>query len=120
MTHGFDVVSIRANNESTIVVWVVLRPQTWRPVVFAASRKCRSVELPDLLPILRSKGDVDGAGTAAERTEPEVAFSLSAHHCPTLALHRDSDVEGLERLDKKFLRPRKVRDVEPNVIKNHK
>ena len=49
MTDCFDVVPIWPNDESPVVVRVVLRAQAWRTVVFASSRKRRRVELPDLL-----------------------------------------------------------------------
>ena len=36
MAHGFDIVAIRTNDKGAVVVRMVLRPQTRRPVVAAA------------------------------------------------------------------------------------
>ena len=52
MADSFDVVPVRADDESRIVVLVVLRPQTGRTIVFAASLQSRTIESFHLLATL--------------------------------------------------------------------
>jgi hypothetical protein len=41
VAHGFDIVTIRTNDEGAIVVGVILGPQTGRSVVLAAGSDAR-------------------------------------------------------------------------------
>jgi len=52
VANHFDVVPVRTNDESCIVVRVVMRTQTRRPVVLTAGRQSRAMESLDLLAIL--------------------------------------------------------------------
>ena len=52
VANHFDVVSVRTNNESRIVVRVVVRAKTRRTIVFATRLHCRAIESFDLLAIL--------------------------------------------------------------------
>ena len=52
VANHFDVVSVRTNDESCIVVRVVVREQTRRTVVFATRLQSRAIESFDLLAIL--------------------------------------------------------------------
>ena len=52
VANHFDVVPVRADDESCIVVRVVLRAQTRRTVVFATRLQRRAIEGVDLLAIL--------------------------------------------------------------------
>jgi hypothetical protein len=52
VTDHFDVVSVRTNDESCIVVRVVVRVQTRRTIVFATRLQSRAIESFDLLAIL--------------------------------------------------------------------
>ena len=58
MTDGFDVVAVGADDERGVVVGVILRAQTRRAIVLAASRKCREMEGVDLLATLRRERQV--------------------------------------------------------------
>lgn len=58
MANHFDIVSVRANHESRIVVSVVLRAQTRRTVVFATRAQRGPIESVDLLAILGRKRQV--------------------------------------------------------------
>src|SRR5437899_5187703 len=52
VANHFDVVPVRTNDESCIVVRVVLRAQTRRTIVFATRLQSRAIESFDLLAIL--------------------------------------------------------------------
>ena len=52
VANRFDVVPVRTNDESGIVVDVVLRAQTRRTIVFATRLQSRAIESVDLLAIL--------------------------------------------------------------------
>src|SRR5204863_9901186 len=54
----FDVVPVRTNDESCIVVRVVVRAQTRRTIVFATRLKSRAIESFDLLAILGGERQV--------------------------------------------------------------
>jgi hypothetical protein len=59
MANRFDVVPIWTNDESCVVVRVVLRTQTRRAIVFAARLKSRTVEIFNLPTILGREGQVE-------------------------------------------------------------
>jgi len=52
VANHFDVVPVRTNDESCVVVRVVVRAQTRRTIVLAAGLQGRSIESFDLLAIL--------------------------------------------------------------------
>ena len=52
VANRFDVVPVRADDESCIVVCVVVRAQTRRTIVFTARLQSRAIEIFDLLAIL--------------------------------------------------------------------
>ena len=52
VANHFDVVPVRTNDESCIVVRVVVRAQTRRTIVFATRLHSRAIESFDLLAIL--------------------------------------------------------------------
>ena len=52
VANRFDVVPVRTNDESCIVVRVVVRAQTRRTIVFATRLQSRAIESFDLLAIL--------------------------------------------------------------------
>ena len=52
VTNHFDVVPVRTNDESCIVVGVILRAHTRRTIVFATRFQSRAIESVDLLAIL--------------------------------------------------------------------
>ena len=58
MANHFDVVPVRANDESGIVVRVVVRAQTGRTIVVATRLQSRAIKRVDLLAILSHEGDV--------------------------------------------------------------
>jgi hypothetical protein len=48
VTNRFDIVPVRTNDESGIVVRVVARAEPWRTVVFGTRLKRRAIESVDL------------------------------------------------------------------------
>ena len=52
MTNRLDVMPVRTNDESCIVIRVVVRAQTRRTIVFATRLQSRTIESFDLLAIL--------------------------------------------------------------------
>jgi len=52
VANHFDVVPVRTNDESRIVVRVVARAQTRRTIIFATRLQSRAIESVDLLAIL--------------------------------------------------------------------
>lgn len=52
VANHFDIVPVGANDESCIVVRVVVRAQTGRTVVFATGLQSRAIESFDLLAIV--------------------------------------------------------------------
>ena len=52
VANHFDVVPVRTNDESCVVVRVVVRAQTRRTIVFATRLHSRAIESFDLLAIL--------------------------------------------------------------------
>ena len=52
VANHFDVVPVRTNDESRIVVRVIFRAQTRRTIVFATRLHSRTIESFDLLAIL--------------------------------------------------------------------
>ena len=62
VAHHFDVVPVRTNDESCIVVRVVARAQARRTIVFATRLQSRAIESFDLLAILGCERQVKMAG----------------------------------------------------------
>src|SRR5579862_6083194 len=58
VANHFDVVPVRTNDKSRIVVLVVVGPQTGRPIVLTPSLQRRAVESFDLMAILGGEGQV--------------------------------------------------------------
>ena len=62
MANGFDVVPVRASDESRVVIRVVVRAQTRRAVVCATGLQGRALEVLDLLPVLGCECQVKRRG----------------------------------------------------------
>ena len=58
VANHFDVVPIRTNDESCIVIRVVVRAQTRRTIVYATRLQRRAIESLDLLAILGGERQV--------------------------------------------------------------
>lgn len=59
VANDFDVVPVRTNDESCIVVRVVVRAQTRGTIVFATRLESRAIESFDLLAILGCERQVE-------------------------------------------------------------
>ena len=58
VANRFDVVPVRTDHKSCIVVRVIARPQTGRTIVFATCLQSRMIERVDLLAILGDERQV--------------------------------------------------------------
>jgi len=58
MANHLDIVPVRSNDKSRIVVRVILRAQTRRTIVLATRRESRAIKSLDLLAILGRKRQV--------------------------------------------------------------
>jgi hypothetical protein len=89
VAHGLNVVSVVIENESGIVVQMVVRAKPRGPVILAARRERRSVELIDGWPIFRYEGDVHWLFQLSFATNPEIQLRDRPHFiliAPTCAL----------------------------------
>src|SRR5438093_12882213 len=80
VANHFDVVPVRTNDESCIVVRVVFRAQTRRTIVFATRLQSRAIESFDLLAILGRERQVRCAGFSSVwyRHNEALPFGLSS------------------------------------------
>src|SRR5262249_13170584 len=97
MTHGFDVVTVRIEHERAVVVGVIVRTQSRRPVVLAAGREGGLVERVDLRARLGAKRHVDMRYAAKGLAHPEVGLGWYAETRGILELHDDRIAERRER-----------------------
>ena len=74
MTDGLNVVSVRITNESTVVVWMIVRARTWLAVVFAASGYSRCMERINLGAAGNAKRYVNWRDIGAATSDPKVRF----------------------------------------------
>ena len=86
VANHFDVVPVRTNDESCVVVRVVVRAQTRRTIVFATRLQSRAIESFDLLAILGRERQVrwrdeDGDGGDGGRWGQS---SLVTHIVPSI------------------------------------
>jgi hypothetical protein len=120
MADSLNVVPVWANNESTVVVRVVVLSNARRSVVRSACSERCLMELANLFPVVRCKGNVDRPRTTAIRTKPELRPSVSSHHGPSITLAGDANAKGLKCVEKEILARREVADVETDVIQDHR
>jgi hypothetical protein len=103
VTHGFNIMTIRTNDKGTVVVRVVVRPQTRRPVVLAAGGEGAMIEVIDLTPSLRGKREMERSGLHRADAEPEGRFVVSPQSYGVSNLHYYGDAKRRKRLEEKFL-----------------
>jgi hypothetical protein len=84
VAHGLNVVSVVVENESGIVVQMVVRAKPRGPVILAARRERGSVELIDGWPIFRYEGDVHWLFQLSFVTNPEIRLTVAAKTCSWL------------------------------------
>lgn len=55
----FDVVAVRIEHKSSVVIFVVMRTETWGAIVFSPHFECCLIKLIHLFTSLRGKGDMN-------------------------------------------------------------
>jgi hypothetical protein len=118
VTHGVNIVTIRADDKGAIVVRVILRPQAGRPVVPAAGGHGAAIEVVDLTPGLCGKGEVQRSTFHRARTEPERRFVVSSQPYAVRDLHYNSDAERGKRFDEECLARFEITGADSNVIEH--
>ena len=90
MATGFDLVAVRVEGESAVIVRVILRAQSRLSIAFAAGRKRCTVELTDGLPRRRSKRDVKAGGcrSARKRSHSRNTRTVPTPRTVTFLTHR--------------------------------
>jgi len=94
MADNLDVMSIGIENESTIIVGMVVRSDTGWSVIQAASRKRCFIELVHGRSVLSCEGDMNASLRHVSMTYPEKRLWFDPVACDSLAL-------GVEAFDAK-------------------
>jgi hypothetical protein len=76
MANGFDVVTVRIKNESSVVVLMIVRTRTRCTVVATAGGERRFIKLIHLSVILRLKGHVHSGLIGDAFANPEIGFGF--------------------------------------------
>src|ERR1700760_1019847 len=72
MGHGFDIVAIRIEDKSAVVVCVIVRPKPGRPVCLPAGCQGGTVERFQFIAVLRRKRDMQSAFEGRACSDPEL------------------------------------------------
>src|SRR5262249_22662683 len=78
MANGLDVVAVGVEPKGTVIIGVIVRPQSRRTVVFAASLERRCVEGVNGIAILGHEGEVHTSLDGFTAADPELRPSLGA------------------------------------------
>src|SRR4051812_33272007 len=81
VTDGFDIVTIGIKHKRTVIVRMIMRPQTRRTIILAACRQCRAVEGVHAGTVFRNNCDVNRPFQFAFTCEPEIGLPVSAETC---------------------------------------
>ena len=120
MAHYFDVVSVRTNDESCIVVRVVIRAQFRRAIVFASGLHSRAIESVDLVTIFGPERQVKTGGFLLRLVQDQRSFILQTklYTITRRSLLKHSYTERFECLEKERFAYGKVGDSEFNMVKH--
>jgi hypothetical protein len=120
MANGFDVVPVRTNDESRIVVRVVLRAQTRSTIVFATGRQGRTKKRIHLLVTLGRERQVEMRGVLLlNSADAQGRFTVRTAKLDTeWPFRKNGYPERFERLEEKRLARCIVADSEYDVIKH--
>ena len=90
MADGFDVVAVGIEDERTVIVGVIVRPNAGRAIVTAAGGERRRMESVDPLPAVTSKSDMHRRLVARRLMDPEGGIALqidAAEPSPAFGFH---------------------------------
>src|SRR6516165_1550641 len=111
--NGLDVVAIGVEHKGTVVIGVIVRPQSRRPVVFAPSLERRRIEGINGIAILGHEGEMHASLDGFTAADPELRPSLGAkarlacstrllggdlHHEVITQRGQSQEIEGLRAL----------------------
>ena len=119
VANHFDVVPVRTNDESCIVVRAVLRAETRCTIVFATRLQSRAIESFDLLAILGRERQVKLRWLLPVWYRHNEALPFGqARHRTRRPLRDNSHAERFECLEEERFARRKVADSEFDVVKH--
>lgn len=120
VANRFDVVPVRANDESCIVVRVIVRTQTRRAIVFATRFQSCAIEGFDLLAILGYERQVKTGRLLLGLIQAQRDLSLWLAKLDTVRrpLRDSSYAERFECLEEECFARRIVADAELDVVKH--
>ena len=72
MRYGLDIVAVRIENESAVIILVIMGSQSGGAIVTRAGSNCRFIEGVDFLAIGRGKGNVQAAFQRRSGPDPEL------------------------------------------------
>ncbi len=93
---GFDVVTVGIEDERTVIVRVIVRPNARRAIVTAAGGERPPMERADPLPAVTSKSDMHRRLVARRLTDPEGRIALQIHAAelgPAFRFHQKFDAQ---------------------------
>src|SRR4026208_2583669 len=120
VANRFDVVPVRTNDESCVVVRVVVRAQTRRTIVFATRLQSRAIESFDLLAILGGERQVKMRRLLLRFVQAQGSLTLCAKLDPIRRrpLRDDSYAERFECLEEERFARCIVADSAFDVVKH--
>ncbi len=78
MAHRLDIVPIQIQHEGSVVIRVIVRPQSWRAVVSSGGVQSRPVESIDGRSVLGCDGDGDSPVEAPFCSNPIIGLSVGS------------------------------------------
>jgi len=118
VANHFDIVPVRTNDESCIVVRVVVRAQTRRTIVFATRFQSRAMEGFDLPAILGRERQVEMGRLLLGLEHAERSLAVRAELDAVLPLKDNRYAERFECLEEERLARCVVADSEYDVVKH--
>src|SRR5439155_11626978 len=121
VANHFDVVPVRTNDESCIVISVIVRAQTRRTIVFATRLQSRAIESFDLLAILGRERQEEMRRLLLGLAKAQRSLALWTKQLDTVgrrSLRDNSNAERFECLEEERSARCIVADSEFDVVKH--
>src|ERR1700730_13810630 len=99
MADRLDVVTVRVEDESTVIARVIVSTDAGRAIVAAAGFQGRVIEGANLRAALGDERDVDVGRRIAPSGEPELRLAVLAEAGKARPLHDHSDSKRRQSLD---------------------